>query len=90
MTDEDSVARCNHCKQPLIEIDNRSERLRGCLTCNLWAAGGSKGWKRLSEEDPAHSINCVTAEGEQPTFRTVPNNARKRGATADFYFYPVE
>jgi hypothetical protein len=23
----------------------------GCLTCNLWAAAGSKRWKRLSEAD---------------------------------------
>jgi hypothetical protein len=27
----------NQCKQPLIEIDNRGERLKGCLTCNLWS-----------------------------------------------------
>jgi hypothetical protein len=30
--------RCNQCGQDLIEIDNRGERLKGCLTCNLWAA----------------------------------------------------
>ena len=30
--------RCNQCGQELIEIDNRGERLVGCLTCNLWAA----------------------------------------------------
>jgi len=47
----DDVARCNHCKQVLIEIDNRGERLTGCLTCNLWTAAGSKRWKRLSEAD---------------------------------------
>jgi hypothetical protein len=51
MMDADSSARCNHCKQPLIEINNRSERLWGCLTCNLWAAANSKRWERLSEED---------------------------------------
>jgi hypothetical protein len=32
---------CNQCGQQLIEIDNRGERLIGCLTCNLWAAAGS-------------------------------------------------
>jgi hypothetical protein len=47
----DDVARCNHCKQALIEIDNRGERLTGCLSCNLWAADNSKGWKQLSEAD---------------------------------------
>jgi hypothetical protein len=43
--------RCNHCKQPLIEIDNRGKRLTGCLTCNLWATTDGKRWTRLSEED---------------------------------------
>jgi hypothetical protein len=42
---------CNHCGQSLIEIDNRGQRLKGCLTCNLWAAGESERWTRLSEED---------------------------------------
>ena len=51
MTDEEQIARCHNCKQALIEIDNRGERLTGCLTCNLWAAAGSKRWKRLSETD---------------------------------------
>ena len=45
------VASCNHCKRLLTEIDNRGERLTGCLMCNLWAATDSKRWKRLSEED---------------------------------------
>ena len=43
--------RCNHCKQELIEIDNRGQRLTGCLTCNLWSAPDSERWTRLSEED---------------------------------------
>lgn len=51
MTDHDSTARCNQCKEVLIEIDNRGERLTGCLTCNLWSAADGKRWKRLSEED---------------------------------------
>ena len=45
------MCRCHNCGQPLVEIDNRGERLRGCLTCNLWTAGDAKGWTRLSEED---------------------------------------
>jgi len=51
MTDDDKIGCCNHCKQGLIEIDNRGERLTGCLTCNLWASVDSKRWKRLSEAD---------------------------------------
>jgi hypothetical protein len=51
MTDDDGIARCNQCKQALIEIDNRGERLTGCLTCNLWATADDQRWKRLSEED---------------------------------------
>jgi hypothetical protein len=51
MTDDKSVARCNQCHQALTEIDNRGERLTGCITCNLWATTDGKRWKRLSEED---------------------------------------
>ena len=43
--------RCNHCKQELIEIDNRGERLTGCLSCNLWSASGERLWISLSDED---------------------------------------
>lgn len=43
--------RCYNCGQELIEIDNRGERVTGCLTCNLWSAADDKGWRRLSEED---------------------------------------
>jgi hypothetical protein len=42
MTDDDSIACCNQCKQALTEIDNRGERLTGCLTCNLWLPAQSK------------------------------------------------
>src|SRR6476646_8932501 len=49
--DADRIACCNQCKQPLIEIDNRGERLKGCLTCNLWSTVDRKLWRRLSEED---------------------------------------
>jgi hypothetical protein len=51
MTEDHKITHCNHCKQAQIEIDNRGERLTGCLTCNLWATTGGKRWKRLSEED---------------------------------------
>ena len=45
------MCRCYNCGQELVEIDNRGQRLTGCLTCNLWTAGDAKGWTRLSEED---------------------------------------
>ena len=51
MADEAEIACCNQCKLALIEIDNRRERLTGCLTCNLWATADSKCWIRLGEED---------------------------------------
>jgi hypothetical protein len=42
---------CFECKRPLIEIDNRGQRLRGCMTCNIWwPIGGGIGIK-LSVED---------------------------------------
>jgi hypothetical protein len=43
--------RCNQCDQELIQIDNRGERLVGCLTCHLWVAADSELWIRLSEKD---------------------------------------
>ena len=42
---------CNQCHQPLIEIENDGQRLRGCLTCNLWATIDGTRWIRLSEDD---------------------------------------
>ena len=54
----DKIATCDQCKQALMEIDNRGERLTGCLTCNLWSAADRRRWKRLSEEDlrPLHAL----------------------------------
>ena len=43
--------RCQQCHQPLKEIDNFGQRLRGCFTCNLWATAKGATWIRLSEED---------------------------------------
>ena len=58
MVDADKIAW--QCKQPLIEIDNRGKRLKGCLTCNLWSTADGKRWKRLSEEDlrAFHQLVC--------------------------------
>jgi hypothetical protein len=42
---------CKECGRELVEIDNRGERLIGCLTCNLWSAEGKERWVRLNEED---------------------------------------
>jgi hypothetical protein len=46
---------CNHCQQELIVIDNRGERLTGCLLCNLWSVSGEKLWIELDSEDVAHA-----------------------------------
>jgi len=43
--------RCQQCHQSLKEIDNFGQRLRGCFTCNLWAAPEGGAWIRLSEEN---------------------------------------
>ena len=60
MVDADKIACWNQCEQPLIEIDNRGKRLKGCLTCNLWSTADGKRWKRLSEEDlrEFHQLVC--------------------------------
>jgi hypothetical protein len=50
MSDERSTSYCFECKQPLTEIDNYSQRLRGCMACNIWWSHlGAK--VRLPEED---------------------------------------
>jgi hypothetical protein len=43
--------RCNYCQQELIDIDNRGERLTGCLPCNLWSVSGEKLWIELCADD---------------------------------------
>ena len=42
---------CFECKRPLAEIDNRGQRLRGCLTCNIWWSLTGGGPVKLSVED---------------------------------------
>jgi hypothetical protein len=44
--------KCKECGQPLIEVDNRGRRLRGCLTCNGWRDPDDK-LVKLSVEDLA-------------------------------------
>ena len=36
MSDEGAKSLCFECKRPLVEIDNRGQRFRGCMTCNIW------------------------------------------------------
>ena len=47
--DADRITCCNQGKQPLIEIDNGGERLKGCLTCNLLPASRPPSLMRASE-----------------------------------------
>jgi hypothetical protein len=43
MSDESTTSYCHECKQSLTEIDNRSQLLRGCMTCNIWwSSSGDK------------------------------------------------
>ena len=42
---------CFECKRPLVEIDNRGKRLRGCMTCNVWWSLTEGGAVKLSVED---------------------------------------
>ena len=49
---EDDAVTCRECRQPLVEIDNRGQRLSGCMTCNIWWSADDKK-VRLSEEDLA-------------------------------------
>jgi hypothetical protein len=41
-------------------VDNRGERLKGCLTCDLWSTADGKRWKRLSEEEPPCATRAST------------------------------
>ena len=52
MSDEINGGYCRECKRPLAEIDNRGQRLTGCMTCNIWWSADDKK-VRLSEGDLA-------------------------------------
>jgi hypothetical protein len=58
------MGRCHNCEQELVEIDNRGQRLVGCLTCNLWAPAGSERWVRLSEAD-LHALHQLRHGGHK-------------------------
>ena len=62
---------CHNCGQELMEIDNRGERLIGCLTCNLWSAADHNHWRRLSEED-LRALHQLRHGGD-------PSRRRKKG-----------
>ena len=47
----EGVSYCFECKRPLVEIDNLGQRLRGCLTCNIWWSLTGGGVVKLSVED---------------------------------------
>jgi hypothetical protein len=51
VADEKRVSYCFECKRPLVEIDNRGHRLRGCLTCNIWWSVSGGGAVKLPVED---------------------------------------
>jgi hypothetical protein len=47
---------CNHCQQELIGIDNRGERLTGCLSCN---------WRKALDRSYARRtwLRCMSCDG---------------------------
>ena len=50
MSEKSSASYCFECKQALTELDNYGQRLKGCITCNIWwSLAGDK--VRLPEED---------------------------------------
>ena len=65
---------CNQCHQLLTEIENHGQRLRGCLTCNLWASVEGGRWIRLSRRTFARFIFCVTANGRSSATKTLALN----------------
>jgi hypothetical protein len=50
MSDE-STSACFECKCPLVEVNNRGQRLRRGMTCNIWWSLTGGGAVRLSVED---------------------------------------
>jgi len=56
------MKRCNQCKQELIELDNRGERLAGCLSCNLWSASAKSSGSGFQRRTCMPSTICDTAE----------------------------
>jgi hypothetical protein len=49
----EGVGYCFECKRPLVEIDNRGQRIHGCMTCNIWWSLTGGGAVKLSVEDLA-------------------------------------
>jgi hypothetical protein len=53
MSEESAKSLCFECKRPLVEIDNRGQRLPGCMTCNKWWSLTEREAVKLSVEDLA-------------------------------------
>jgi hypothetical protein len=61
------MERCNQCQQqPLIEIDNRGERLTGCLTRNLWALAAESGGRGFPRKTSTHFTICDIRQRNGP------------------------
>ena len=56
-----TIAKCQRCNLPLVEVDAYGGRLRGCLGCNQWSARASGEWRRLPDEDIAALRGIGTA-----------------------------
>ena len=53
MPEESAKSLCFECKRPLVEIDNRGQRLHGCMTCNIWWSLTGGAAVKLAVEDLA-------------------------------------
>jgi hypothetical protein len=62
--------RCNQCGGELIEIDNRGERLTGCLFCNLWGPLTRRAGSGSVQKTSARSIICVVEKGDKGADRS--------------------
>jgi hypothetical protein len=78
------------CEQPLMEIDNRGTRLRGCMTCNIWLSADDKK-VGLSEEDLAGAACAAEVKGADRSRRperlrlTVHRLVEQRGVGVRVY-----
>jgi hypothetical protein len=67
MTVNDKIDCCNQCKQPLTEIENRGQRLTGCLNVQPVGDRGRKALEALCEEDlrALHLLPDMADENDQ-------------------------
>ena len=72
---------CFECKRPLVEIDNRGQRLTGCMTCNIFDAKHlDDGWTAKGSVEKLAAVQMDQTRSESPAEAT--RAFIKRGAAA--------